>query len=334
MNILVILIWLTFMFGVGVFVLASVGGSFLLTRLKSRMPFWKGKGKHILFFDKSGKSRFYYLIPNDDGKVTVRGVIYNIISTDHSLSDNTNGKGTVHFLDGEPLYILVQGCPNNVLARQRDYDLDVGKISSIITSIDKLVNDEKVEPANEYINKLAKATFKLTGSYKYLKPARKVISELILLTKNYEAGELNKYSVFKVLNTYKVILQKLQRILESRNRTMINFTDYFTANDLNQSFNDQFSNALALKSVEAERMKNGMNKFTKLGVGVGIAVVGVLAFLLIQQGGTIDEMQLTMNTINSNIIELKADIDVTPVVLDAGVNGSPVPVNDMNTNNK
>ena len=334
MNMLVILIWLVFMFGVGFFMLWSVGGGFLLTRIKSRMPFWKGKGKHVLFFDKSGKTRFYYLIPNSDGKIMINDVEYNFISTHHSISDNTAGKGTIHFLDGEPLYIIVQGCPNNILVSQRGYDLDIGKIDGVLVDIDKLVKVNNDELSIKLLANLSKITFRLTGSYRYLRPARKVASDLIILTQELQAGKLKDFTNVRVLNTYKVLFQKLQRVLESRNRTMINFTDYFTANDLCQSFNDQFAKAINIKSIEQERARTGISKFAKIGLGIGVAVVGVMAFLLIQQGGTIDELQLTITSMNTTVNTINDNTGNVPVLVDINASGSPIPVNDTDTKNK
>lgn len=296
------------------------------------MPFWKGKGKHILFFDKSGKTRIYYEIPDSDGKVKIGGVTYSLNSTDHSLSDYTGGKGTIHFLDGEPLYIIVQGCPSNVLVRQRNYDFDIGKLNKVIDDIDKLNEVKDDVRANSYLVSLAKQSFKLAGGYSYLMPARRIVKEILKIAQAYTSGSLEgKEDDYQILLKFKTQFLKLERLLEKRDRTLINFDDFFTVNDLSKAFNNEFSNALALRNIEQERMKNGINKYAKLGIGIAIAVVGLVVFLLFKQSGHIEEMQASIVSINSNMSEIKTDLDSYNLVKDLNVSGNPVPSNNSNS---
>jgi len=328
MNLVIIFVWLAFMFGVAFFFLLSAGGGLLKTRLKSKMLFWKGKGKHIQFFDKSGKSRFYYEIPDKEGCITIDGEKYKLSETNHSLADRTNGKGTIHVIDGEPLYIIVQGSPSNVLVKQRDYDLDISRMTKIIKDIHTLVIAKDEVGALKYANGLINASFKLSSSYKYLVPARKIAKELLLITPNYNDNGISRTRTgLQMLKLFEIGFSKLQRVLVSKNRTLINFTEFFSVINLSNMFNDGFAEAGRIRSIEQERIKKSQSKIAKVGIGIAVVVVGLLVFLLIKQGESIDELSIQMTAISKNMIEIK---DSTSGIVNADLNvtGNPVLVNN------
>jgi len=333
MDILLLLFSLTLIFGMGFFFTMSAGGTFLITRLKSRMPFWKGKGKHILFFDRSGKTRFYYLIPNSDGKITINKQEYILSNTSHSFQDYTGGKGTIHFIDGEPLYIVVQGCLKNVLAVNRDYDLDIGMLNKIDININKVMLKNDLATSKEYINKLAKECLKLTGVYVYLRPARNIVADITKLGKINLTTVDSTAKANELLETYKVFLAQLRRLLETRNNKMINFDDYFSTKDLNKMFNDQYINALNIKSIEQERFAKGIPNLAKAGGAIVLIAIGILAFLLINQGTRLDEMNTTIVSMNSTIKSLNEKLDTSPIMIDVNGSGNPIPINKTDTNN-
>lgn len=296
------------------------GGSYLKMRLKSKLPWFSGKGKNLLHFDKTGTARWDYVILRKGNIINKGDDAIRIEGTHHSLIDATriDKHTTIHQIDKEPLIITVEGSPTNVLVQQRNYDEDISKLSFILKRINDVIATEDQEAKAKLQKDLLGMFNQLLEAFKYLDPARKICYYTIKKTKEIEASK-DEVNYTELLEMYKMAIQNILSLMKKRTMTMINFTDYFTEINLSRIFNSYFKDANQLGRREALIGIQKENNIQKIG---GILIILGMLFI----GYMVYDMSGKMKAQTESMSALASSIDnLTKSLIDPDTNQLRIP---------
>lgn len=310
------------------------GGSYLKMRIKSKLPWFAGKGKCLMHFDKTGTARWDYVILRKGNIIGKGDDAIRVEGTHHSLLDATklNKHTTIHQIDKEPLIITVEGSPTNVLVQQRNYDEDISKLSFILKRINDVISTEDTQAKAKLQKDLLGMFNKLLEAFKFLDPARKICYYTIKKTKEIE-NSTDNINYTTLLEMYKMAIQNILSLMKKRTMTMVNFTDYFTEINLSRIFNSYFKDANQLGRREALIGMQKENKLQKIG-GI-ILILGLLfvGYMVYDMNGRMKEQTDVMSTLASSIDNLsKALIDPETNELKIPISGTPTPTNPVQGN--
>jgi hypothetical protein len=313
MNGIVLIFYIMVFVLIFVFWIIILGGKYLAAVIKEKLPWIKGKGKWILIGDKSKNFILDYRIPDKYGRIVLsNGDKYTLGQTKHTLEDITrikdfkNLKSTVHHLDKKPLYIVIQGCPTDVLLEGRDYEEDIEKIKEIISNIDStiLTNDENI--ILDYQKKLKSTLMKLLTSFKYLKSAKLEVKYLLSIESDYrdELDNIVHLTPKKILEEYRSGFIRLSTILTNKTGTLVNFEDYYRTHNISKLFND--SNNLFFRfGVLFGAKKSKIGKLLTIGMVVVIIVMIIVGIMSYTTSNKVNAVQSQLATITNTLNDIK-----------------------------
>ena len=292
--------------------LFAVGGRFLRYKIKSKLPWLKGKGKHVSYTDRSGRKIYDYILCDKNGFViTPGGGKVKLGNTEHILYDATMGKaGTPLTMDGEPLYEIVEGSPTNIAIKRRDFDEDIEIVKVIINKIDVSLTSDTNDAKAKLCEKINKLLLTLSADFKYLRSAKNVVTERIDLPSFYISEGNNKIdrSLNDYLTEYRKGFVTLSKIFLKKNGTMVNYNDLFPLTNLTHLFNDMmaemYRHGRAEKSVNDGKIGKGL---TIGGVVLAIGIV-ILIIIVVGQGNRIEEMSTSLAQISTKLDK----VNITP----------------------
>ena len=305
MNILSLSIFLNIGLFFIIFFVFAKGGSYLIEKLKSQLPFFKGKYDWVAHFTKKGLVilKFCRILP---GKMVKNksGEITYLESTNHSIIDGTGVKDftTIHSLDKKPLYITVEGNPTNVLLRKYDFTSDIVRIKEIIKIISKVKESKDEKKIDKLLGKLYIVISKLSDAFKYLPKAKTIVDNLLSLNHQYDNMSLDDKMV--MLSNYKSTFILLYRTLQKRNNTLVNFTDYFHAGNLARIFNKIFLESQQNGRLQISKKQTTENNMFKITGVVFLIAMGILLFVTLSQNHKIEDLQNSISSINEKIDNL------------------------------
>lgn len=307
MNILSLSIFLNIGLFFIIFFVFAKGGSYLIEKLKSQLPFFKGNWDWVAHFTKKGLVilKFCKILPGKKVKNKLGEITY-LESTEHSFVDGTgvNDFTTIHSLNKKPLYITVEGNPTNVLLKRNDFTSDIIRIKEIIKIISKVKESKDDKKIDRLLGKLYIIISKLSDTFKYLPKAKTMIDNLLSLNHQYDDLSLNDKSI--MLSNYKTTFILLYRVLQKRNNTLVNFTDYFHAGNLARIFNKIFLESQQNGRLQISKKQSTENSIFKITTVVFLIAMGILVFMTISQNNKIEELQDSINVVNTKISSLNS----------------------------
>lgn len=300
-----------------------IGGKFLKAKVKEFLPFYKGRYSWVITFKRGGEIVIDY-VSTANGKTKTTDEETQLENTSHSFIDRaTKDKATIHMYDKKPAYVIAEGCPLNVLVKRRDFEptiIEIGKykkkINQIILKQDKRYS---IGLANILITKFKK----LDEAFEYLPAARQQLSKIF---KNYNPNE--EYALSEINEYLKHVyngLSELQAILKNKDKSMINFTDYFSSGNLARIFNKRFQEAQVNGRLQIAQKQEGGQKLLKMGGVVFVIVILIFGFLLIKQGNQIESLNTTLASQSSEISNKLDDLNtISYPIGGAQLNNNPI----------
>lgn len=298
------------------FYLLYIGGSFLRQKAKAKsMPF-KNKGAWIEFIKKDGRSYLFYIIIGKDNKIELRGDKYQLDECTNILKDCTNQvfdkqgnpRPTKNYYDGDPKYFIVEGCPTNVLVKSRDYDQDISKLQEVRNTIQKIILSGIEADATKYKEKLISVFYSLYNSdLKYTPSIHKLVrdfleTELQLSQLKDEEEQPIKYTDIDILKEFDNKIINIIREMALKNKTNINFTEYFNSGKLSEIYAKHTSFAYLLGILKA----GAINQLKKLMWFIIIALV--VACLILGYIGI--DTQKKIEKLGTQISILSSDMNI------------------------
>lgn len=295
------------------FYLLYIGGSFLRQKAKAKsMPF-KNKGAWIEFIKKDGRSYLFYIIIGKDNKIELRGDKYQLDECTNILKDCTNQvfdkdgnpKPTKNYYDGDPKYFIVEGCPTNVLVKSRDYDQDISKLEEVRNTIKKIIASGIEADAKKYKEKLITTFINLYNSdLKYTPSIHRLVADFIQtelqLSQLKDDNDLPlQYTDFTVLQKFDDKIINIIREMALKNKTNINFSEYFNSGKLSEIYAKHTSFAYLLGILKA----GALDQLKKLmWIIIACLVVGLLVL-----GYISINTQKKLDVVTADIQKIKLD---------------------------
>jgi len=313
------------------FMMYMVGGTYLKSKIKEIMPWNKNKGVFNLHLDKTGTFFMDYKVLKGKNKITRKNK-HDILLNDneHSFVDMTRADSdfvSVHKMDRVPLYLTVEGSPTNVLAKYRDYKKDLIKIKAIYKYINGIIQENDLVKYKKSNTRIINLFLNLRGAFKYLPEARGICENTARL---YNPD--NQYSVEDYKSLFLAYLNSfvsLSRVLKEKNNTFVNFKEFFNEGNISALFNKITREYEQLGRLSMQKKQASMDKAVKIGGGIFLAAMGILAFLVVDQGNKIEDIGIQINKINN---KLDKNMIVGSEDTNQGVSQSPSnsPVNSPN----
>jgi len=304
-----ILIFVIILLVFTVFFLFMVGGKYLKAKLKEALPFLKGTYNWVITFKKGGPIIIDY-VSTKGGKTQTTEEETQIENTEHSFIDKaTKEKASIHSYDMKPAYVIAEGCPLNILVKRRDYADTIVELEKYKRKIVQIVNKQDIRYSQGLVNILLNRFKKLNDSLMYLPQAQVLLFSIFKdysSEKNYSLGELNDF-----LLHIKSGINNLQSLLKDKDKSMINFTDYFSNGNLARIFNKRFQEALINGRLQMAEAYEDKSKMLKIGSVVGVIIILIFGFLLVKQGNIIEEMNETLISQTTMLSDKLEDINAT-----------------------
>jgi hypothetical protein len=158
----------------------------------------------------------------------------------------------------------------------------------------------------------------LSSSFKYL-PSLKILCEETAGQYDYKK-EYKEEDYKKLFEIYKNSLIHLFRNLKQKNHTFVNFKEFFNEGNLSALFNKMARDFEQHGRNSVHRKSNQIDKMVKIGGGIFLVTLGIIAFLIIDQGNKIETVGEKINQINN---KLKNNIIVGSEDTNQGVSQSP-----------
>lgn len=326
----VILIFLNIIFLFIILFLFMIGGKYLKAKLKEFLPFLKGTYNWVITFKKGGPIDIDY-VSTKGGSAKTTEEETQLENTTHAFIDKaTKSQASIHSYDMKPAYVIAEGCPLNVLVKRMDYEPTIIELEKYKAKIKKIIAKQDIRYSKGLINILINRFKKLNDKLEYLPQAQ----QLLYLTfkeydseRNYDLRDLNELlqHIYSGINS-------LQGLLKDKDKSMINFTDYFSNGNLARIFNKRFQEALTNGRLQMAQEYEDKSKFMKIGSVVGVIVILIFGFLLIKQGNIIEEMNQNMLTQTQKLSEKIDDLNtMQPIPTDIDLDNNPI--NSNNTEN-
>lgn len=309
------------------FVMYMIGGSFLKSKLKEIMPWNKNKGAFNLHLDKTGTFIMDYKVLKGKNKIRRKNK-HDILLNDnhHSFIDSTRYNKdfvSIHKMDRVPLYLTVEGSPTNVLAKYRDYDKDLYKIKSIYKYIQDVIAKEDIAKFKKANTKIINLFLNLRNAFKYLPEAKMICEETAYAFDANKEYKIEDYK--KLFNFYANSFVSLSRLLKEKNHTFVNFKEFFNEGNISALFNKITREYEQLGRLSMQKKQAGMDKAVKIGGGIFLAAMGILAFLVVDQGNKIEDVSIKINQINKKLNDgITVGSDDTNQGAGESPSGSPV----------
>lgn len=304
--------------------LLYIGGSFLKQKAKAKsMPF-KNKGAWIEFIKKDGRSYLFYIIIGKDNKIELKGDKYQLDECTNILRDctrqvfdkNGNPQPTKNYYDGDPKYFIVEGCPTNVLVKSRDYDQDIAKLQEVRGIIQRIIESGLEADAKKYKEKLIDTFYKLYNSdMRYTPSIHRLVRDFIeteeQLSLLKDDNELPlAYTNIEVLKQFDIKIINMIREMTLKNKTNINFSEYFNSGKLSEIYAKHTSFAYLLGILKAgaiDQLKKLM-WFIIIALVVACLVLGYIGIdtqkKIENLGNQISVLSSDMNSMHETVLDM------------------------------
>lgn len=316
------------------FMIINMGGKLLKAKLKSMLPWNKNKGRFWLHLYQTGTFVLDYIKLDKENKIKRKNNDILITGdSHHSFVDKTalENHVSIHKMDKLPLVLTVEGTPTDILAKYRNFELDLNKLGTIEKYLTKVIESDNLNKLKEANTKMLKLFNDLKNSFVYLPPAKEMCRRALMLFDENEVYSNKGY--VRLLNKYKLAVQHLQRMLNERNNKFVNFSEFFSKGNMSKLLNEVGRRMFSLGRQSVGDKPNAMDKAVKIGGTIFLLAAGIIVYFLVDQGNQIEDMTNKLNQINK-----KLDNDII-VGSDANTgegspspSSSPVPNGDLSHN--
>jgi len=285
------------------------GGRYVKSILKEGLPWYKGKGRHILYLNKNKDFVLDYRLFGAGNKLLINNDEYIAEGHGHTILDistiDFTNKSTIHRLNRQPLYFFSEGAPTDVLVQSRDYDQDVYKIKEIIANLKKTRIRDVLSEVIQQNNKIYLLLQKLSDSFKYLPQANEVVITLLNIghPDNYDSPKGSTDLITEYIHGFTI----LKNILTKKTHTFINFNEFFTTTNLTRIFNRWFKEAAQLERLKLAHEDDKVSPITKYGSVILIIALVLIGFMVYNQGKSITNLQAGISGLNASISKLTPD---------------------------
>lgn len=316
--------------------LLYIGGNFLKQKAKAKSLPFKNKGAWIEYIKKDGRSYLYYIIIGKDNKIELRGEHYQLDECTNILRDCTaqifdstgKPKSTKNYYDGDPKYFIVEGCPTNVLVKSRDYDQDITKLDEVRKTIKNIIAVGNLEDAKKYKEKLITAFYNLYNSdLKYTPSVHKLVRDLLetearLMSLKDENDNAIVYTDIDVLTEFDIKIINIIREMALKNKTNINFTEYFNSGKLSEIYAKHTSMAYLLGILKAGAIDSLKKLMYILLIALGVGLL-ILGYIGINTQQKLETATKEISAIRSDLTIVRQDMNQMYVI--QNLQGSNVP---------
>lgn len=306
--------------------LLMLGGKYLKAKLKEKIPFFHGDYNWVFTFKNGGPIVVDY-VKTKGGKAKTTEEETQLETTQHSMID----KATQHSYDKKPAYVIVEGSPLNVLVKKRDYQPTIVEIQKYKAKIKHIISKKDKRYSIGLINIFISKFKKLNEAFEYLPQGR------VILDKIFSDYNPNKVYTLVELNTYLERIHNgltaLQNLLKDKDKTMINFTDYFSSGNLARIFNKRFQEAQSNGRLQMAQEYDEGNKLVKIGGTIVVIIILILGFLVFKQGNQIDSLNETVIKQTNTISEKIDDMNTHQIFKSPNLNQNPVLTTNNSGNN-
>lgn len=302
-SLIAILVLVAFLEAGFIFMMFQMGGKLLKAKVKAMLPWYKNKGRFWLHLYKTGTFVLDYVILDKESKIKRKNE-HDIMVTGengHSFVDKTAIEDfvTIHKLDRQPLVLTVEGAPTDILARYRDYEMDISKIGTIEKWLTKVYNENNVDKMREAKKRMINLFYNLRKSFKYLPVARKYCDYAIALYNedhNYSDKELQA-----LLKKYENIIVSIKRELKARNMRFVNFTEFFNKGNISALFNKKAREYIQIGRESVGNKKSPFDKAIKIGGAIFLGGLALMGYLLIDQGNQLEDMNNKITSLTNKL---------------------------------
>jgi hypothetical protein len=285
------------------FMFQIASGNYGKERFKAFLPWNRGRGIWIRYHNRSGKEYDRYI------KAPLSGRFHEFSEKEkfflekcyNQLFDDTgNLVSTKESAYGIPLYHVFENAPTNVLPIYRNFEQDINYFQDLIKTIDTTIKLKDSEVALNLRQKIFEKIFALKDEFKYLPDARKLCLSLISIptqTKS-EDGKVEDLDQIEILKNYKGHLEALLRILKTKDKSLVTFSDFFNQGNLSGLISNLVSLVYttgyldAMTNIKKEKYWNWILVIIMV---IGFIIVGAI---VIQQGKKLDTMQTSLDQIS------------------------------------
>lgn len=306
-------------------------GKYGTERFKAFLPWNKGRGIWIRYHNRSGKEYDRYI------KAPLSGNFYEFSEKEkvylekcyNQLFDDTGAlvpsKESAY---GIPLYHIFENSPTSVLPIYRNFEQDINYFKDTVKLISVVIKSEDTKLIADMRQKIFDRIFLLKEEFKYLPDAKKICNELlnIPVTRTSENGKITVVDQTELLKQYKLYLENLTRVLSIKDKSLVNFSDFFNQSNLSGLISNLVSLVYttgfldAMTSVKKEKFWNWILIFVMV---IGFIIVGAIT---IQQNKKI-------GAIESMVAQISADMNtVKPIIIDSGGVALPEYINVIDSN--
>lgn len=305
-----------------IFVLFMIGGKYLRSKLKEAMPWNRYKGSFTLFLDKTGTFFLDYVLLKGKNKIARKNKHDILLTQNHHSFVDLASKDTnfvsVHKMDRVPLYLVVEGSPTNVLAKFRDFDKDIFKLKGVYKYVQKVIQNNSITNYKKANFKIVNLFLNLRDTFKYLPEAKELCEQAAYLASNKQEYTEKDYQ--ELFANYLNAFSELGRILKKKNKTFVNFREFFNEGNISALFNKITREYEQLGRMAISKKESKMDKALKIGGGIFLVAMGLIAFLIVDQGNKIEDVTNQLNKISNKIDE---SITVGSIDTNQGVSPSP-----------
>lgn len=298
-----ILIMLLFIETGFIIMLFGVGGKLLKAKVKALLPWYKNKGRFWLHLYKTGTFVLDYVKLDKENKIK-RKKEHDILITGtnkHSFIDKTAFEDyvTIHKLDRQPLVLSVEGGPTDILAKYRDYEQDLSKLTSIENYIQNAIDSDDLNKLRKAKTKIINLFYNFKKVFKYLPVARQYANDAISMHDDNKV--YNDQEIISLLTRYKTMISHIKRELNDRNNRFVNFEEFFHAGNM-----ASLMNKIARESIQIGRASMGsknqaFDQIVKIATPILLIALAVVGYLLVDQGNKIEDIGNKIDELSNNL---------------------------------
>lgn len=278
-------------------------GKYGKERFKAFLPWNRGRGIWIRYHNRAGKEYDRYIKAPLSGRFCdfSEKEKFFLESCYNQLFDDTgNLTTTKESAYGIPLYHVFENAPTNVLPLYRNFEQDINYFKELITTIDQAIKLNDEELALQLQTKIYEKMFLLKDEFKYLPDARKICLSLLSIPtqEKNEDGSIKDFDHIEILKNYKEHIKAVLRILKTKDKSLVTFSDFFNQGNLSGLISNLVSLVYttgyldAMTNIKKEKYWNWILMIIMV---IGFLVVGTL---IVQQGKKLDTIQTNLNQLN------------------------------------
>lgn len=310
-------------------------GKYGSERFKAFLPWNKGRGIWIRYHNRSGKEYDRYIKAPLSGnfyEFSEKQKVYLEMCYNQLFDDTGTLLPSKESAYGIPLYHIFENSPTNVLPIYRNFEQDINYFKDTIKLINTVIRSNDDVAIADLRQKIFDRIFALKEEFKYLPDAKKICVSLINvpITQIAENGKVTVLNQSEILKQYKLHLESLTRVLSLKDKSLVNFSDFFNQSNLSGLISNLVSLVYttgfldAMTSVKKEKFWNWI-----------LIIIMVLGFIIV--GAITIQQNKKIDAIGNMVGQINADMNIIrPLIVDSGGLTPPEFINviDGNVTNK